>query len=82
MHDTLDTFEKVLHTLSRLPPLVRLGLIHYQFEAIHPFLDGNGRIGRLLISRQFGGVNRRRCLPRQADLGAANAMFKLYVTFT
>ncbi len=35
---------------SNLPPLVRLGLVHYQFEAIHPFLDGNGRVGRLLIS--------------------------------
>jgi Fic family protein len=50
MHDALDAFEKFLHTPSLLPPLVRLGLIHYQFEAIHPFLDGNGRIGRLLIT--------------------------------
>src|SRR5215510_2962005 len=50
MHDALDAFEKFLHTPSLLPPLVRLSLIHYQFEAIHPFLDGNGRIGRLLIT--------------------------------
>jgi Fic family protein len=50
MHDALDAFEKFLHTSSRLPPLVRLGLLHYQFEAIHPFLDGNGRIGRLLMT--------------------------------
>ena len=47
MHEALDAFERFLHTPSSLPPLVRLGLIHYQFEAIHPFLDGNGRIGRL-----------------------------------
>jgi len=50
MHEALDAFEKFLHTPSSLPSLVRLGLIHYQFEAIHPFLDGNGRIGRLLIT--------------------------------
>jgi Fic family protein len=50
MHKALDAFEKFLHAPSRLPPLVRLGLIHYQFETIHPFLDGNGRIGRLLIT--------------------------------
>lgn len=48
--ETLDAFEKYLHSPIDLPPLVRLALIHYQFEAIHPFLDGNGRIGRLLIS--------------------------------
>lgn len=50
MMDSLNAFEKFLHQPSELPPLVRLALIHYQFEAIHPFLDGNGRVGRLLIS--------------------------------
>ncbi len=50
MKEALDAFEKHLHAPSDLPPLIRLALIHYQFEAIHPFLDGNGRIGRLLIS--------------------------------
>jgi len=50
MHKALDALDKFLHAPPSLPPLVRLGLIHYQFEAIHPFLDGNGRIGRLLIS--------------------------------
>lgn len=50
MTRALDAFEKFLHEPSDLPPLIRLGLIHYQFEAIHPFLDGNGRVGRLLIS--------------------------------
>ena len=50
MKDTLDDFEKYLHDESAFPPIVRLALIHYQFEAIHPFLDGNGRIGRLLIT--------------------------------
>jgi len=50
MHDALHALEEFLHSPSDLPPLVRLALIHYQFEAIHPFLDGNGRIGRLLIS--------------------------------
>ena len=50
MNQTLDAFEKYLHADDPLPPLVRLACVHYQFEAIHPFLDGNGRIGRLLIS--------------------------------
>jgi len=45
----LDAFEKYLHADSDYPPLVRMALIHYHFEALHPFLDGNGRIGRLLV---------------------------------
>ena len=49
----LDAFEKGLHAETKLPFLVRLALIHYQFEAIHPFEDGNGRIGRLLLPLLF-----------------------------
>ncbi len=47
--DCLGTWETFLHDTS-LPPLIQIGLAHSQFEAIHPFLDGNGRVGRLLIT--------------------------------
>lgn len=50
MSRALDEFEEFLHGKYDLPDLIRLALIHYQFEAIHPFGDGNGRVGRLLIS--------------------------------
>ena len=45
----LDALERFLHD-DTLPPLVHAGLAHAQFEAVHPFLDGNGRVGRLLIT--------------------------------
>ncbi len=48
MNEALSSLEAFIHSESNLPKLVRVGLIHYQFEAIHPFLDGNGRIGRLI----------------------------------
>lgn len=49
MKIALGAMEAFIHADTELPALVRAGLIHYQFEAIHPFLDGNGRVGRLLI---------------------------------
>ncbi len=48
--DLLGSLEKYIHAEDPLPPLARAGLLHVQFEAIHPYLDGNGRIGRLLIT--------------------------------
>jgi Fic family protein len=50
MQIALDNFEKFLHTRQPIPVLIHCGLAHAQFETIHPFLDGNGRVGRLLIT--------------------------------
>jgi Fic family protein len=53
MNASLAEFEQFMHAPASLPSLIRLALTHYQFEAIHPFLDGNGRVGRLLIALQL-----------------------------
>jgi Fic family protein len=50
MHIALDSLEKFLHATDPMPYLVRAGIAHAQFETIHPFVDGNGRLGRLLIT--------------------------------
>jgi Fic family protein len=50
MHQGLDSLEKFLHDTTPLPYLVRTGIAHAYFETIHPFFDGNGRLGRLLIT--------------------------------
>ena len=50
MNACLGELETFLHNDETLPPLIKAGLLHVQFETIHPFLDGNGRLGRLLIA--------------------------------
>ena len=50
MNRAMGDLESFLHDRRPLPPLIKCGLVHSQFETIHPFLDGNGRMGRLLIT--------------------------------
>jgi Fic family protein len=60
LNETLNAFESYMHGVDDYNPIVRAFLAHYQFEAIHPFRDGNGRVGRLLLSfmiAEFGHLS-------------------------
>ncbi|WP_233610160.1 Fic family protein [Corallococcus sp. AB049A] len=77
MTQALDNLEKFLHEAGTLPVLIQCGLAHAQFETIHPFLDGNGRVGRLLITLLLcaGGVLERPLLYLSVYLKAHRAEY-------
>ena len=69
IRDMLANWERYLHADDDIDPLIRMAVLHYQFEAIHPFLDGNGRTGRILnmlVLVQAGLLNHADALPQPA----------------
>ena len=53
LRSLLANWERILREANDIDPLIRMAVAHYQFEAIHPFTDGNGRTGRVLNSLYF-----------------------------
>jgi len=65
LRSKLANWERYIHETGEIDPLIRLAVMHYQFEAIHPYADGNGRLGRVLVTRALrrADLTRRTTVP-------------------
>ena len=85
MQNSLDDLEKFIHTKDDLPSLVKAGLLHAQFETIHPFTDGNGRTGRMLIAMYMHHaelLSCQSCISQAISKNIRNCIIRNYRSIT